>query len=280
MKLKKILSNFRKEKKSIIAFNLQNLYQLEAAIIITEELQLPMIIQFSERYLRFLNEKYGIQYIINKFSNKFIYYHLDHCIDLEFIKFCIDSGFDSVMYDGSSFDIDVNIKNTKTIIDYASSKGCLVEGELGKVSGVEDGFGDAGSSYADIKEIKKYVDETQIDLLALGIGNAHGFYNSLDALKTEIIRDASSMLNSDQLFVLHGATGLSDEIINEVIGYGVVKINISTQLKLLYIDLLKSYVSNNSLYNEISFSDFMNKNLSVFFKTLINKYTKINKKCT
>tara|TARA_B110000211_G_C14082687_1_gene555318 strand:+ start:1807 stop:2634 length:828 start_codon:yes stop_codon:yes gene_type:complete len=274
MKLKKILSNFRKEKKSIIAFNLQNLYQLEAAVLITEELQLPMIIQFSERYLRFLNNKHGIQYIINKFSNKFIYYHLDHCIDLEFIKFCIDSGFDSVMYDGSSFDIEVNIKNTKTIIDYARSSGCLVEGELGKVSGVEDGFGDAGSSYADIKEIKKYVDETQIDLLALGIGNAHGFYNSLDALKTEIIRDASLMLNSNQLFVLHGATGLSDEIINEVIGYGVVKINISTQLKLLYIDLLKSYVSNNNLYNEISFSNFMNTNLSEFFKKLINKYTK------
>ena len=274
MKLKKILSNFRKEKKSIIAFNLQNLYQLEAAVLITEELQLPMIIQFSERYLRFLNNKHGIQYIINKFSNKFIYYHLDHCIDLEFIKFCIDSGFDSVMYDGSSFDIEVNIKNTKTIIDYARSSGCLVEGELGMVSGVEDGFGDGGSSYADIKEIKKYVDETKIDLLALGIGNAHGFYNSLDALKTEIIRDASLMLNSNQLFVLHGATGLSDEIINEVIGYGVVKINISTQLKLLYIDLLKSYVSNNNLYNEISFSNFMNTNLSEFFKKLINKYTK------
>ena len=273
-KLKDVLVGFRENKKSIMAFNLQNFYQLEAAKVISEKLKTPLIIQFSERYLRFLNEKYSIEYIINKFSNDYIYFHLDHCIDLDFIKFCIDSGFDSIMYDGSAFDIDTNINNSKIIKKYASKAGCLVEGELGRVYGVEDGFGDDGSSYAEIVEIERYVNETKIDLMALGIGNSHGFYNNLDGLKTDILKDASHKLNKNQLYVLHGATGLPDEIIKEAISYGVVKINVSTQLKKKTIDILQTYISKNKLYNEISFNNLMTEQLSLLFESYLNKYTK------
>jgi len=272
--LKSILLDFRIKKKSIMAFNLQNFYQLEAAKKTSENLKIPVIIQFSERYLRFLDEKYGIEYIINKFSNKYTYFHLDHCIDKHFIKRCVDFGFDSVMYDGSAFDIDKNIKNSKEIIDYASKNGCLVEGEIGKVSGVEDGFGDEGSSYAGIFEIEKYVKETKIDLMALGIGNAHGFYDTLDGLKTEILKKASRKLDKNQFYVLHGGTGLPYEIIKETIDYGVVKINVSTQIKKTTMEILQSYISNNKLYNEISFNNLMINQLSQLFGSYINKYSK------
>jgi ketose-bisphosphate aldolase len=272
--LKKVLSDFRNRQKSIMAFNLQNFYQLEAAKVISKKLELPLIIQFSERYLRFLDEKYSIEYIIRKFSNDYIYFHLDHCIDIDFIKFCVDSGFDSVMYDGSAFDIDTNIKNSKIIIDYASTKSCLVEGELGKVSGVEDGFGDEGSSYAEISEIEKYVKETNIDLMALGIGNAHGFYNDLDGLKTDILKEASNKLSKNQLYVLHGGTGLPDEIVKEAIRYGVVKINVSTQIKKKTMDIINMYTLENELYNEISYNNLMVNELSVLFAGYLNKYTK------
>tara|TARA_R110002096_G_scaffold360605_2_gene553573 strand:- start:5278 stop:6108 length:831 start_codon:yes stop_codon:yes gene_type:complete len=273
-KLKEILLFLKKENKSVLAFNLQNFYQLEAIKVTSEKLELPVIIQFSERYLRFLHEKYGIAYIVDRFSNPFVYFHLDHCIDIDFIKFCVDSGFDSVMYDGSAFDIDTNIKNSKIIIDYASTKGCLVEGELGKVSGVEDGFGDEGSSYAEIAEIEKYVKETKIDLMALGIGNAHGFYNDLDGLKTDILKEASNKLDKDQLYVLHGGTGLPDEIVKEAISYGVVKINVSTQIKKKTMDIFNMYTSQNELYNEISFNNLMIDELSLLFESYLNKYTK------
>jgi ketose-bisphosphate aldolase len=273
-KLKDVLVDFRVKQKSIMAFNLQNFYQLEAAKLISKKLELPLIIQFSERYLRFLHDKYTVSYIVKKFSNDYTYFHLDHCIDLDFIKFCVDSGFDSVMYDGSAFDIDANIKNSKIIIDYASTKGCLVEGELGKVSGVEDGFGDEGSSYAEIAEIEKYVKETKIDLMALGIGNAHGFYNDLDGLKTDILKEASNKLNKNQLYVLHGGTGLPDEIVKEAISYGVVKINVSTQIKKKTMDIFNMYTSQNELYNEISFNNLMIDELSLLFESYLNKYTK------
>lgn len=272
--LKDVLLDFRKKGKSLMAFNLQNFYQLEAAKTTSEKLKLPLIIQFSERYLHFLNEKYGINYIIGKYSNEYIYFHLDHCIDLDFIKSCINSGFDSVMYDGSSFDIDTNIKNSKIIKEYAFKKGCLVEGELGKVSGVEDGFGDEGSSYAEIQEIEKYVKETNIDLMALGIGNAHGFYNDLNGLKIDILKEASNRLNKDQLYVLHGGTGLPDAIIKEAISYGVVKINVSTQIKKKTLDIMNMYALQNELYNEISFNNLMIEELSLLFGSYLNKYTK------
>ena len=273
-KLKDVLLEFRTNTKSILAFNLQNFYQLEAANVVSKKLQTPLIIQFSERYLRFLDQKYGVKYIVNKFSNDYTYFHLDHCIDLDFIKFCIDSGFDSVMYDGSAFNIDTNIKNSKIILDYASTKSCLVEGELGKVSGVEDGFGSEGSSYAEIAEIEKYVKETKIDLMALGIGNAHGFYNDLDGLKTDILKEASNKLDKNQLYVLHGGTGLPDEIVKEAISYGVVKINVSTQIKKKTMDIFNIYTSQNELYNEISFNDLMVGELSLLFESYLNKYTK------
>lgn len=274
LKIKDLLLSFRKEGKSIMAFNVQNFYQLEAVNVTSKKLQLPIIIQFSERHLRFSDEKYGIKYIIDKFSNEYTYFHLDHCVDLDFIKYCVDVGFDSVMYDGSAFDIDTNIKNSNIIKNYASKANCLVEGELGKVSGVEDGFGDRGSSYAEISEIEKYVKETKIDLMALGIGNAHGFYDNLQGLKTDILKEASFRLDENQLFVLHGGTGLPDKIIKEAISYGVVKINVSTQLKKKTMDVLKLYLSKNELYNEISFSNLMTEQLSQLFEGYLIKYTK------
>lgn len=274
IKLKDQLITLKNKGKSTFAFNLQNFYQLEAAKVISEQLELPVIIQFSERYLRFLDEKYGIIYIITKYATENVYFHLDHCTDKAFIKYCIDSGFDSVMYDGSAFDIQVNIANSIELKKYAEEKGCLLEGELGKVSGVEDGFGDDGSSYAEIAEIIRYVEQTKIDLMALGIGNAHGFYENLEGLNMGILREASQLLGKDQLYVLHGGTGLPDDILKEAISYGVVKINLSTQIKKRTLEVMKEYVSKNELYNEISFHQLMVNELAKLFENYLMKFTR------
>lgn len=272
--LRDVLLDLQNNNKSLLAFNLQNLYQLEAASFTSNKLKLPLIIQFSERYLRFLDNKHQIEYLINKYSNDYVYFHLDHCIDLDFIKKCIDSKFDSVMYDGSSFDLSKNIENTISIIEYAKKSNCLLEGELGKVSGVEDGFGEGGSSYAEIAEIESYIHKTGVDLMALGIGNAHGFYEDLGTIRIDILKEASLRLNKKQFFVLHGGTGLPEEIIREAISYGVVKLNVSTHIKKKTIDILKSYLEGNELYNEITFDTTMIKGLSQLFEKYLTKYTK------
>ncbi len=273
IQLRAALNELRKKKKSTFAFNLQNFYQLEACVQVANDLKTPVIIQFSERFLRFLEEKYTVEFIIKKYQTEYTYFHLDHCIDIDFIKFCIDSGFDSVMYDGSAFAIEENIKNTLIIKRYAEKSECLVEGELGKVSGVEDGFGDEGSSYAEIMEIVRYVEETKIDLMALGIGNAHGFYENLDGIDISILREASEKLNPNQLFVLHGGTGLPEQVIKEAISLGVVKINISTQLKKQTMDILKEFAQNNQLFNEISYHQNMVEGLAELFENYLRQYT-------
>ncbi|MFT6841549.1 MAG: ketose-bisphosphate aldolase [Psychroserpens sp.] len=272
-KLKTVLNDLRVNKKSLLAFNLQNFYQFEAAQTASENLKLPLIIQFSERYLKFLDQKYGLDYIMNRYSNKYIYFHLDHCKDLELIKFCIESGFDSVMYDGSSEPLENNIHNTKQVMEWAHHVGCLVEGELGEVAGVEDGFGHEGSSYAELEEVVKYQKETNIDLLALGIGNAHGFYSDLDQIDMSILKETSAILK-DQFFVLHGGTGLTDEIIDQAINYGVIKINVSTQIKKTSTELIVDYLDSNELYNEIKYHQSQVDGLSQLFESFIIKYTR------
>lgn len=258
----------------MVAFNLQNLYQLEAAKRTALSLRLPLLIQFSERFLRFLDKRYGVKFLLEHYGSDYTFFHLDHCTDLEFIKFCIDSGFDSVMYDGSASDIEENIRNSKYIMEYASSRNCLVEGELGKVSGVEDGFGDGGSSYAELEEIKKYVEETQIDLMALGIGNAHGFYQNLNGLDMNILKNASQALGANQKFVLHGGTGMPVPIVKEAISYGVVKINLSTQLKKRTMEILQEYAAQGTLYNEMTYDLMMLDKLSELYADQLNLYTK------
>lgn len=270
---KDLLFEYKNRNKSLLAFNLQNFYQLEAAKIAAEKNELPVIIQFSERYLKFLDEKYGLAFILKKYSSPYIFFHLDHCKNLPLIKDCISKGFDSVMYDGSSEPLEVNIKNTREVMEYAQKFGCLVEGELGEIAGVEDGFGHEGSSYAEVSEAVQYVKETNIDLLALGIGNAHGFYNSLDSINTEILEKTSELLDN-QLFVLHGGTGLPDEIVSKAINLGVVKINVSTFLKKTTTDLLRDYLQENELFNEIKFHDTQVNGLIQVFESFILKYTK------
>ena len=272
--LNKLLGQFRKERKAVVAFNLQNLYQLEAAKRTAISLKLPLLMQFSERFLRFLDKRYGIKFLLEHYRSDYTFFHLDHCTDLKFIKFCVDSGFDSVMYDGSASTIEENIQNSKFIIEYASHQNCLVEGELGKVSGVEDGFGDGGSSYAELEEIKRYVEETEIDLMALGIGNAHGYYENLNGLDMSILKNASQALGKDQKFVLHGGTGLPAPIIKEAISYGVVKINFSTNLKKRTMEILQDYAAHEILYNEISYDSMMLDKLSEFFAEQLILYTK------
>ena len=272
-KYSEILTNCRLNGTALMAFNLQNLYQINAAKKISEQNQAPLIIQFSERYLRFLNENYSTEYIIERFHNDFTYFHLDHCEDLNFIKQCIDWGFDSVMYDGSSKILDENIRNSQIIKEYAKKSGCLVEGELGKVAGVEDGFGSVGSSYANLEEIDRYLESTKIDLMALGIGNAHGFYETLDDLDMDILKKAS-LKHKNQLFVLHGGTGLPDKIIKEAIASGVVKINLSSLIKKRTSEIIYEYASQNRSFDEISFQKTWEEKLGELFMSFMVRFSK------
>ena len=273
VKLKEILENCYKNKKSLIAFNAQNIYHLQALKEVTEELKQPVIVQFSARYVKQFEKRFGFEFLKENYRNSYMYFHLDHCQDLDLIKFCIEAGFDGVMYDGSEFSLDENIRTTNLVLDMAKSENCMVEGELGQIGGVEDGVGSESMSFANLSEVKKYVDSTGLGLLALGIGNAHGFYSTIENIDTSILLKAKEILKRDQLFVLHGGSGMPDEMILDTINYGVVKINFSTQIKQTTNDALKEYLNSGELFNEINFEKSLVKKLKKLFTKLINKYT-------
>ncbi len=267
------LNNCYKEKRSLLAYNVQNLYHLAAIHQVTSLLRLPVIVQFSSRYVTHLEKRIGFDVLQRKYKNSYIYFHLDHCQDFKLIEFCIQSGFDGVMYDGSASSLDENIKITKKVMACARHTDCIVEGELGEIGGVEDGVGSEEMSYANLSEVKKYVEETEVHLLALGIGNAHGFYRTLKNIDTSILKYAKEIIGGTQLFVLHGGSGLPDKIIRESINNGVVKINYSTQIKQDTNIALQNYLKRGELFNEISFESEMIKALKPLFENQIQKYT-------
>ncbi len=268
-----ILEECYQDQRSLIAFNLQNLYHLEAIKQVTEELKTPVIVQFSARYVKQFEKRIGFEFLNDNYRNDYMYFHLDHCQNFELIKFCIDNDFDGVMYDGSASPLDENIEMTKNVMRYAEKNNCIVEGELGEIGGVEDGIGTEGMSYANLSEVKRYVDETQVPLLALGIGNAHGFYTTLKNIDTSILLKAKELIGKKQLFVLHGGSGLPDDTVNETINNGVVKINFSTQIKQATNDALQSYLAKGKLFNEVAFEKEIHDSVIPLFKQLIEKYT-------
>ncbi|MDB9956312.1 class II fructose-bisphosphate aldolase [Flavobacteriaceae bacterium] len=272
-KIIEVLKNCHENNKSLLAFNVQNIYHLQALKEVSDELKIAVIVQFSARYVKQFQKRFGFEFLIEKYRNNYMYYHLDHCQDLELIEFCIKIGFDGVMYDGSEHSICHNIDITRKVKDMAIPYNCIVEGELGEIGGVEDGEGGEQMSHANLNEVKEYVDKTDVDVLALGIGNAHGFYTTLKNIDTSLLLKAKKILNNNQFFVLHGGSGLPEEIVKETINYGVVKINYSTQIKETTNQALKEYMKKDELFNEINFENTLISRLKEVYIKLLKTYT-------
>ena len=199
-----------------------------------------------------------------------MYFHLDHCVDERLIASCINWGFDSVMFDGSASSINENIFNTKRIVSLANVAGVLVEGEVGVVGGVEDGFGGGGSTVFNIDDALSFYNESGVDMLALGIGNAHGVYTTNESVDVNLLSIFQDRLKDKSNLVLHGATGLDDEQIINAIKYGVVKVNFSTELKLVYQSIIMD-LGARALHDEIYFYEELRDSLRPVIISIIKK---------
>ena len=269
--LKNVLKSHLASSRAMLAVNVQSIQQIEIVSLISSELQKEVIIQFSAKYIDYFEKLIGIDRILDKYkSNKYLYFHLDHCMDERLITSCINWGFDSVMYDGSAFSINENISNTKEIVTLANSKGVLVEGEVGIVGGVEDGFGGGGSSIFNLDDALSFYNESGVDLLALGIGNAHGVYVTNESVDVNLLSIFQERLQIKSCLVLHGATGLDDDQIMDAIKYGVVKVNLSTELKLVYQDIIVA-LGTRALHDEIYLYERLRERLRPVLTSIIEK---------
>lgn len=243
------------------AFNIFNYLSARAVIRAASTLNCPVILQTSAATVRkFGPAELGTmlrQLAWNAPVNVLV--HLDHCQDVDLAKACIDSGWDAVMYDGSRLPLEENIENCRKVVEYAHHRGVYVEGELGRIAGVEDDLkvesSEAGG--ASLKESLYFVKESGIDAFAPAIGTAHGVYKGVPKIDFEMVKELKESI--DTPIVIHGGTGLSEETFIRLIECGGSKINVSTALKHGYIDGCREYMEENpTKLDPIGFDQYLN----------------------
>ncbi len=238
---KELLLKAQEGNYAVGAFNVENMEMVQAVISAATELSSPVILQTTYSTLNYATPKtfVGMVKSLAKEAPIPVALHLDHGDSYERALTCLDSGYSSIMIDGSHSPFYENIEVTAKVVEIAKQKNIPVEAELGKVGGKEDDLDGGAGNYTDPKEAVEFVEKTGIDSLAIAIGTAHGIYATapvLDKNRLKEIRDVVSIP-----LVLHGASGLKDEDMIDCVKLGICKINFATELRIAYSDGLKDY---------------------------------------
>ena len=207
------------------AFNVNNMEIIQGITQAAAQERAPLILQVSAGARKYAKHVYLMKLVEAALEDTGlpICLHLDHGDSFEICKSCIDGGFTSVMIDGSKYSFEENVSLTKQVVDYAHSKGVVVEGELGRLAGVEDdvNVSAADSSYTDPAQVEEFVEKTGVDSLAIAIGTSHGAYKfkpgTKPQLRFDILEEVGRRLPNFPI-VLHGASSVMQEyvaIVNE-----------------------------------------------------------------
>lgn len=224
-------------------FNINNLEWTKAILLTAEELKSPVILGVSEGAAKYMGGFKVVAAMVRAMDECLkisvpVVLHLDHGT-YEGAKACIEAGFTSIMFDGSHFPFEENVKKTKELVALAHDKGLSIEAEVGAIGGTEDGV-TADGEVADPEECKKIV-ALGIDFLAAGIGNIHGIYpTNWKGLHFDALEKISQATDGIPL-VLHGGTGIPDEQIKHAIHDGMSKINVNTDCQLVFAQATIDY---------------------------------------
>lgn len=256
------------------AFNVNNMEIIQGIVGAAAELKSPLILQVSAGARKYANPTYLkklVEAAVIEAGDIPIALHLDHGEDFEICKACIDSGFTSVMIDGSKHSFEENIRLTKQVVEYAHAHGCVVEGELGKLAGIEDDVNVSAedASYTNPAEVEEFVKRTGVDSLAIAIGTSHGAFKFKPGqnpqLRFDILEEIEKRIPGFPI-VLHGASSVSQEYVKEIQQYGgnladaigipeemlrqaassaVCKINIDSDLRLAFTAGIRNVLAND-----------------------------------
>lgn len=255
---KEMFEKSMKEHFAIGAFNVNNMEIIQGIVDAAAKQNSPVILQASSGAIKYARVNYLMKMVEAALEEHDIpvALHLDHGPDFETCKMCVDSGFTSVMIDGSKYDFEENVRLTKEVVDYAHAHGVVVEAELGKLAGIEDDVNVAAEDamYTDPEQAAEFVKRTGCDSLAIAIGTSHGAYKFKGEakLRFDILKEIKEKIPNTPI-VLHGAStvipelvklcndnganipgakGVPDEILKEASISGVSKINVDTDLRL------------------------------------------------
>ena len=241
---KDMLNKARDGKYAVGQFNINNLEWTKSILLTAEELKSPVILGVSEGAGKYMCGYKTVVGMVNGMLEELkitvpVALHLDHGSYDGAMK-CIEAGFSSVMFDGSHYPIAENIEKTTALVKICNDKGLSIEAEVGSIGGEEDGVVGAGEC-ADPDECKQIAD-LGVTMLAAGIGNIHGKYpanwpglsfETLEAVKAKV---------GDMPLVLHGGTGIPEDMIKKAISLGVAKINVNTECQLAFQEATRKYI--------------------------------------
>ncbi len=225
-------------------FNINNLEWTKSILLTAQELKSPVILGVSEGAGKYMTGYKTVVGMVNGMMEELnitvpVALHLDHGSYEGCLK-CVEAGFSSIMFDGSHYAIDENVAKTTELVKIAHEKGMSIEAEVGSIGGEEDGVVGAGEC-ADPNECKAIAD-LGVDMLAAGIGNIHGKYpENWAGLSFETL-DAVQQKTGDMPLVLHGGTGIPEDMIKKAISLGVAKINVNTECQLSFADATRKYI--------------------------------------
>ncbi len=241
---KDMLNKAKAGKYAVGQFNINNLEWTKAVLLTAQELNSPVILGVSEGAGKYMAGYKTVSAMVKAMIEELkitvpVALHLDHGT-YEGCNKCIEAGFSSIMFDGSHYPIEENVEKTKELVKVCAEKGMSLEAEVGSIGGEEDGVVGAGEC-ADPKECKMIAD-LGVDMLAAGIGNIHGKYpDNWAGLSFETL-DAVQKLTGDMPLVLHGGTGIPEDMIKKAISLGVAKINVNTECQLTFAEATRKYI--------------------------------------
>ena len=239
-----MLTKAKAGKYAVGQFNINNLEWTKAILLTAQELNSPVILGVSEGAGKYMCGYKTVVGMVNGMLEELnitvpVALHLDHG-SYEGAKACIEAGFSSIMFDGSHYPIEENVEKTKELVGICKEKGLSIEAEVGSIGGEEDGVIGAGEC-ADPNECKMVAD-LGVTMLAAGIGNIHGKYpKNWAGLSFETLAAVQEKTGTMPL-VLHGGTGIPEDMIKKAISHGVSKINVNTECQLAFQEATRAYI--------------------------------------
>ena len=249
---KEVLEKAKEGKYAVPHFNINNLEWTRFILEECEKEKSPVILGVSEGAKKYMVGFHTVTEMVKAMVEELqitvpVVLHLDHGSSVASCKEAIDAGFASVMIDASKYSVEENIQMTKEVVEYAHQKNVTVEAEIGHVGGEEDGVADE-LAYAKVEDAVRLAKETGIDSLAPALGSVHGIYKGEPKLDFQRMMEIKEKTNLP--LVLHGGSGIPDELIKKSVTCGICKLNINTDLQIVWAKAVRSFLDENqSVYD-------------------------------
>jgi fructose-bisphosphate aldolase class II len=268
----KMLQKAKMESYAVGSFNVYNYETMKGAVLAAADMKKPVIIAFGAKYLDNMSLK-DVVAMARSLSDEHeveMCLHLDHCSDMNLIFRAIQAGFSSVMYDGSTLPYEMNLYNTTLVSDVAASCGVSVEAELGSIAATDTSFeGNAVDimSYTSPDAAGDFAYKSGCDALAVSIGTVHGLYKDEPNVRLDLLQAIRKRVS--QPLVLHGGSGLPQEIIKKCIAGGICKINVNTEISFYTIEKTKKLFENGTPHLAV-----VAEKQQQYVKEVVSKYMK------